>query len=68
MTVTAKVSERPANLVAERLLGPMAAGYSLVDFFVLTAPLWLLGLAAVWQTGMSFSPLRKAALGYPKSP
>jgi glycosyltransferase 2 family protein len=46
----------------------MAAGYSLVDFFVLTTPLWLLGLAAVWQTGMSFSSLRKAALGYPKSP
>ncbi len=40
-----------------------AAGYSVVDFFVLTAPLWLLGLLAVWQTGMSFSSLRKAALG-----
>lgn len=41
----------------------VAAGYSVVDFFVLTAPLWLLGLAAIWQTGMSFSSLRKAALG-----
>lgn len=36
----------------------LAAGFSIVDFAVLTVPLWLLGLLAVARCGMSLASLR----------
>lgn len=36
-----------------------AAGFSVAAFLILTIPLWLLGLIALWQTGMSFSSIRR---------
>jgi uncharacterized protein (TIRG00374 family) len=36
----------------------VAAAFSVVDFVVLTAPLWILGLWAISRTGMSLSAIR----------
>lgn len=40
----------------------LAAGFSIVDFFILTAPLWIIGLFALGRTGMSVGDIR-AAIG-----
>jgi glycosyltransferase 2 family protein len=39
----------------------IAAGFSLIYFFVLTVPLWILGLLAVSRTGISLSTIRLEA-------
>lgn len=36
----------------------VAAGFSIVDFLVLTAPLWLLGILAISRTGMTLASIR----------
>jgi hypothetical protein len=35
-----------------------AAGFSLVSFVLLTVPIAIVGLIALWRTGMSFSAIR----------
>ena len=37
----------------------VAAGFSVIDFVALTAPLWVLGLLAVSRTGMSLTQIRQ---------
>ena len=41
----------------------VAAGFSIVDFFILTAPLWIIGLFALSRTGMSIGDMRVAIGG-----
>jgi uncharacterized protein (TIRG00374 family) len=36
----------------------VAAGFSIVDFFILTAPLWIIGLFALSRTGMGLDDIR----------
>jgi uncharacterized protein (TIRG00374 family) len=36
----------------------VAAAFSIVDFFILTAPLWIIGFFALSQTGMGLSDIR----------
>lgn len=36
----------------------VATGFSLVVFFILTVPLWIIGLYAIGKTGMTFSSIR----------
>lgn len=36
----------------------VAAGFSIVNFLVLTAPLWLLGIVAISRTGMTLAAIR----------
>ena len=36
----------------------VAAAFSIVDFFILTAPLWIIGLLALSRTGMSLGDIR----------
>ena len=40
----------------------LAASFSIVDFLILTAPLWIIGLFALGRTGMSIAEIR-AAIG-----
>jgi hypothetical protein len=35
-----------------------ATGFSIVVFVLLTLPLWALGLAALWRTGITLAALR----------
>jgi hypothetical protein len=37
----------------------VAVGFSIVDFVVLTVPLWLLGLLALTRSGLTVASLRK---------
>ena len=70
------IPNAPANIgsfqfftvLALRLFGEdktAAAGFSMVYFFGLTVPLWILGLLAISRTGISLSTIRfeAAALG-----
>ncbi len=68
------VPSAPSNLgtyqffvvVGLTLLGvakPVAAGFSVVVFVILTAPLWVLGLLAVARTGLSWRNLRSEVQG-----
>jgi hypothetical protein len=55
-------------VLALRLFGEdktIAAGFSMVYFLALTAPLWILGLLAISRTGISLSTIQfeTAALG-----